>query len=266
MNYKYIYHALRRDYFNFSLLAHRDFDAMLITMHQSGTHWVKYMLTLALVNKLGLQRPGYIQDDLFFGNPSSYQCDYKIARIASAHSIPHTLVGSKLFNKILHFPKYLILVRDMRASLVSNYEKWKGNIEYTDFSTFLRGDVTGKRFNSDIWWCLRFYNAWGRVITNVPDHAITIKYEDLVSNTHNVLKNISIFLGLELNDEQLEYGINEASKSNMQEKQDPSALAVVRDDHRNPIDWFSEKDKQFFVNTCKDHLKYDFGYNFNDMT
>ena len=266
MNYKYKYHALRRDCFNFSLLAHRDFDAMLITMHQSGTHWLKYMLTLALVKKLGIQRPGYIQDDIFFGNPSSYQCDYEIARIASAHSIPHVLVGSKVLNQMLRFPKYLVLVRDMRASLVSNYEKWKGHVEYTDFSTFLRGDVKGKRFNSDIWWCIRFYNAWGRVLTNAPDHAITIKYEDLITDTPGVLKNISNFLGLELSDEQLEYGINEASKSKMQEKSNPEALTVVRDSKQNPADWFSEKDKQFFVGVCKDHLKYDFGYNFNDMT
>ena len=266
MNYKYKYHALRRDYFNFSLLAHRDFDAMLITMHQSGTHWLQYMLTLALAEKLGLDKPDYIQSDLFFGNPSSYQNNSETIRIAGSHSIPHALVGSNLFNKILRFPKYLILVRDMRASLVSNFEKWKDHVEYTNFSTYLRGDEKGKRFNSDIWWCIRFYNAWGRILNNMPDSTFSIKYEDLLTNTFHVLTNASEFLGLELKDEQLRLGINGASKSNMRGKQDPSALTVVREDRRNPIDWFSEKDKQFFVDTCKDHLKYDFGYNFNDMT
>jgi len=65
MNYKYKYHALRHYCFNFSLLAHRDFDAMLITMHQSGTHWLKYMLTLALAEKLGVEKPEYIQSYIF---------------------------------------------------------------------------------------------------------------------------------------------------------------------------------------------------------
>ncbi len=37
MVYKYKYHALHRDCFNFSLLNHRDFDAMLITMRQTKT-------------------------------------------------------------------------------------------------------------------------------------------------------------------------------------------------------------------------------------
>lgn len=266
MNYKYKYHALRQECINLSLLAHRDFDFMLITMHQSGTHWLKYMLTLALVEKLGIDRPEYIQDDIFFGNPSSYQCNYEVSRIASAHSIPHLLLGSRLLNKLLRFPRYIVLVRDMRASLVSNFEKWKDNVEYTDFSTFLRGDETGKRFNNDIWWCLRFYNAWGRILENVPDTTTFIRYEDLTANTFHTLKKISAFLELELNDKQLQYGIDEASKNKMQKKNDPTALTVVRGDKRNPLDWFSETDKLFFVNACKDHLKHDFGYNFSDMT
>lgn len=266
MNYKYKYHALRREYINLSLLVHRDFDSMLITMHQSGTHWLKYMLTLALVEKLGIDRPEFMQDDMFFGNPSSYQCNYEISRIASAHSIPHLLLGSKLLNNILRFPRYVVLVRDMRASLVSNFEKWKDHAEYTDFSTFIRGDEKGKKFNSDIWWCIHFYNAWGRVLTNIPDTTMFIRYEDLTANTFSTLKNISAFLELELNDDYLQYGINEASKNKMQKKNDPTALTVVRDDKRNPLDWFSEEDKQFFIDACNNHLKYDFGYNFNDMT
>jgi len=265
VNYKYKYHALRRDFFNFSLLAHRDFDSMLITMHQSGTHWLKYMLTLALVEKLGIDRPEYIQEDMFFGNPSSYQCKYKISRIASAHSIPHLLLGSKLLNMTLRFPRYIVLVRDMRASLVSNFEKWKHDDEYTDFSTFIRGDEKGKKFNSDIWWCLRFYNAWGRILENIPDSTMFIRYEDLTTDTFNTLKNISAFLELDLSDDLIQFGIDEASKDKMQKKNDPTALTVVSDDKRNPVDWFSETDKQFFIKTCKDHLKYDFGYNFNDM-
>ena len=188
MNYKYKYHALHRDCFNLSLLAHHDFDTMLVTMHQSGTHWLKYMLTLALAEKLGVEKPEYIQSDIFFGNPTSYQCDYEIARIASAHSIPHALVGSKIFNKILRFPKYLVLVRDMRGSLVSNFEKWTDHPEYTDFSTFLKGDKKGKRFNSDIWWCIHFYNAWGHVLENMPDSTMLVGYEDFIINTYDGLK------------------------------------------------------------------------------
>ena len=94
---------------------------------------------------------------------------------------------------------------------------------------------------------------------------MSVRYEDLIINTYDLLKNISDFLQLELSEEQLQYGIHGAPKSKMQVKQDPATLTIVRDGKRNPIDWFSENDKQFFIDTCKDHLKYDFGYNFRDM-
>ena len=93
-----------------------------------------------------------------------------------------------------------------------------------------------------------------------------IRYEDLTTDTFNTLKNISAFLELDLSDDLIQFGIDEASKDKMQKKNDPTALTVVRDDKRNPVDWFSETDKLFFTKVCKDHLKYDFGYNFNDMT
>jgi len=131
----------------------------------------------------------------------------------------------------------------MRYSLVSNFEKWKDHPEYTDFSTFLRGNEEGKRFNSDIWWCMRFYNAWGRVLKNIPNTTMFVKYEDLIINTDDVLKNISDFLRLELSEEQLQHGIHGASKNKMRTKHDPTALTVVRGEKRNPIDWFSENDK-----------------------
>ena len=260
-----MYHALRRDIFNFSLLANRDFDAMLISMHQSGTHWLQYMLTMALVKKIGLEQPEYIQNELFFGNPSSYKCDHDSPRIAGSHSIPHILVGSKILNKLVRFPKYLILVRDMRVSLISNYEKWKENVEYKDFSTFLRGDEKGKRFNSDIWWCIRFYNAWGRVLTNVPETTRFIRYEDLTTNTFSTLKDVSDFIDLDLNDDQLQFGIDEASKEKMKRKTSPDSLTIVRNDKRDPTNWFSKSDKDFFVRTCRNHLKHNFDYNFNEM-
>ena len=138
-------------------------------------------------------------------------------------------------------------------------------MEYTGFSNLIRGDETGKRFNSDLWWCLRFYNAWGKVLENNPGTTMFIIYEDLTKDTFNILKNIAVFLELDLNDDQIQFGIDEASKEKMGGKMSPDHLTVVRKDSRNPDDWFSKEDKDFFVAACKDHLKHDFGYDFNSM-
>jgi len=82
-----------------------------------------------------------------------------------------------------------------------------------------------------------------------------IRYEDLTTDTFDILKNITVFLELDLNDE--------ASKDKMRKKMSPNHLTVVRKDSRDPDDWFSEDDKQFFIAVCVDHLKFDFGYKFS---
>jgi len=93
---------------------------------------------------------------------------------------------------VMTFPRYVILVRDIRASLVSNYEKWKPSC---GFSEYLRGDVRGKRFNSDIWWCIRFNNAWGRVLETIPETTTLIKYEAMKEDTYTEFSKLVKFMG-----------------------------------------------------------------------
>ena len=93
-----------------------------------------------------------------------------------------------------------------------------------------------------------------------------VRYEDLTTDTFDILKNITVFLELDLNDDQIQFGIDEASKDKMRKKMSPNHLTVVRKDSRDPDAWFSNEDKQFFIDTCADHLKHDFGYKFSDMT
>ncbi len=124
MSIQFSYHCLRRDISNFSLLKHRDYIGMLITMHQSGTHWLKFILTSAISRHNGLEMPLYIQDEhQFFGNPKSHIPRPGIPPMASSHSIPHILLGSAFMHRLMEFPRYVVLVRDIPASLVSNFEK-----------------------------------------------------------------------------------------------------------------------------------------------
>ncbi len=240
------------------MLKHRDFIGMLVTMHQSGTHWVKHILTSAIYHEKGFEQPKSIYDeDRFIGNPKSHRGRPGVPSITASHSIPHILLGSQLLHRMVTFPKYVILVRDIRACLVSNYEKWKPSC---GFSEYLHGDVRGKRFNSDIWWCIRFYNAWGRVLENVPDKATLIRYESMKEDTYTEFSKLVDFMGLEISRESIEFAINFSGKETMAKRQNPDDLQVVRKDNRPPEEWFSEEDMQFFMETCRRYLKYDMGY------
>lgn len=43
-----LYRSLTRDLTNLSLLVRRHFDALLVTMHQSGTYWLIHQLSYIL--------------------------------------------------------------------------------------------------------------------------------------------------------------------------------------------------------------------------
>ena len=51
----------------------------------------------------------------------------------------------------------------------------------------------------------------GRVLANKSESTMSVRYEDLIINTYDVLKNILDFLRLELSEEQLQHGIHGAS-------------------------------------------------------
>ncbi|MFT5349403.1 MAG: hypothetical protein ACI9MF_000215, partial [Gammaproteobacteria bacterium] len=135
MKSTFIYHSLRRDISNFSLIKRRNFDGFLISMHQSGTHWLKHMLATALTHKLDLPPPQYIHANDVIPGPKGPPVNKILPRIVSSHSIPHALLGSRLFRRLVKLPPYVVLVRDIRATLVSTYEKWKEHYN-CDFPVF----------------------------------------------------------------------------------------------------------------------------------
>lgn len=266
MKAAFLYHSLRRDLSNFSLIKHRAFDGFLISMHQSGTHWLKHMLATALTHKLGLPPPRYIHANDVIAGPRDPLANARLPHIVSTHSIPHGLLGSRLFRRLLRLPPYVVLVRDIRASLVSNYEKWKQHYA-CDFSVFLRGDISGHRFNNDIWWCIRFCNSWGRLAQRFPETTLVVKYEDLKSTPQIELQRINDYWQLDLDAETLRYAIAESSKGKMALKKDPDTplgVTVVRDNRQSFLDWYNKEQINYINNIFDHYLKYNFGYSYRN--
>lgn len=261
---RFLYHCLRRDLSNFSLLKHRDYTGFLITMHQSGTHWLKHMLAAAIARTYRLPPPRYSSANEIIGGVHDAFDFRGVPRVVCTHSIPHPLVGVGAVRRFIRFPPYVVLVRDLRATLVANYEKWKDRYR-CGFSEFLRGDLSGRRFNSDIWWCLRFCNAWGAIAMRFPDDTLVVKYEDLRRDALGGLERINAFWGLGLGRESLIEGVAESSKEKLANKRDPvePGLAVVRDDPRDFTQWFAPGDVAFVRGTCGRHLRHRFGYDYD---
>ena len=266
---QFYYNLYRRDISNLSFLRHHRFSGFIVSMHQSGTHWLKHMLASAISNQLNIDPPRYAYaGDMIGGtkDPVSYP---GIPLFGHSHTIPSILASSGIFRKLFTLPDYVILVRDFRPMLVSHYEKWK-DVYQCEFSEYLRGDLRNNRFRSDIWWCIRFQNAWGRVNDKFPGKSMVMKYEDMTRAPREQLSRINDFLRLGLSESAIIHGIDESTKEKMAAKptkpkhlEKKKSGAAVRIGGRTVDDLFSTEDKQFLSETCRKYLKYNFGYQYD---
>ena len=258
--------SLNRALFTPTTLYRRHFDGFIASMHQSGTHWLKYMLGLTLAKLYDLPPPYYLQDNSIIGHPKSPPLWEQIPHIVATHSVSHILLRSRSLFRLLHFPKYLILVRDIRDVLVAHYERHKG--EYNmDFSTHLRGDVRGKKYYNDIWWCVRFLNGWGPVVERHPEQAAVLKYEDLRADTRGQLARVCEHFRIEgVTPDLIDEVVAGASKEEVAKRPDPrwtgTELGVVRMDSRPSEEWYTDADRRFVAEVCRRNLKYTFGYRY----
>ncbi|WP_025899604.1 sulfotransferase domain-containing protein [Sneathiella glossodoripedis] len=259
------FHAFRRDISNFSILKYRDFEGYLVTGQHSGTHWLKYMLSCAIAHKHGYPTPKHTDNaksNDFIGHPKHKPLYPDTPRIASTHQIPHRLYDSRLVRTFVQVPPSAILFRDIRHALVSFYEKWHGNTLNMSFSEFLRGDKNGHQHWADIWWHIRFYNRWGRTIERFPEHSITLYYEDLKADAQNQMSRIFSHFGIDMPQDSLAFAVSESSREKMAAKADSEKF--VRFDKRDPLEWYSQDDMDFFKKTISENLKYAHGYNYLD--
>lgn len=252
-----------RDYGNLSLLRHREYDGFIVSMHQSGTHWLKHMLAVALAKHYDLPLPERLQEDTIIGHPKSPPIYKNIPQVVHSHNIPSPIVHSKVWRLFLRFPKCVVLVRDPRATLVSHYEKWKSRYAVS-FSEYLKGDPEGRKFDKDIWWDIRFMNAWGRAVSRYPNDIIVVHYESLTQNTLLELKRVAMFLGFDfLDDEMLRGAIDASTKDEMSKKPNPKQqLSVIRKDLTDYSNWYDNDDRRFVEDLFGKCLRYDFGYSF----
>ena len=255
--------SLNHGLFNPTTLRRRHFDGFIASMQQSGSHWLKYMLGLTLARLYDLPPPSHIQDDSVVGHLKSPPLYPQIPQIVHSHSIPHYLLRSRTLFRLLHFPKHLILVRDIRDGLVAYYEKWNTRFN-VDFSTFLRGDARGKKYRYDIWLRIRFLNGWGAVIARHPEHTAVLKYEDLVADTPGQLARVCDHFNIAgVTPELLDEVVALASKEEMAKRPNPKVKrTVVRIDSRPADEWYSDADRLFVAEVLRRNLKYTFGYKY----
>ena len=155
----------------------------------------------------------------------------------------------------------------MRAALVSCYERHKHRYGIS-FSDFLVGNITGNLHRADIWWHIRFCNGWGKIMRQIPKKCLLVHYENLLADPLFELQQINEILLLDLNKNNLLFGIENSSKKDMaakvKDKQGLEHKPFIRFDSRDPLQWYSDADRKVFNDIVSKNLIYNPGYDFTD--
>lgn len=268
-----LYRFVRQDLPAFTLLKPGNIDVAghILTMHQAGTHWLNNLLAAALIREYGLPELRHIRDRSIILSPRHKPVYPHIPRIIQSHEVPSPLVHARPMQRVLRFPKYAFLVRDIRAAKVSAFEK-KQHLAcgQVPFSEFLRNDrLIGNPVPRDLWLRIRQLNAWDRDMRRLPaDRVLVVHYEDMKRDPARELSRVWSFFDLPDRDpEFFAAAVQATTKERMASREAPGEQSkIVRRSARHPFEWFSPADREFFTHTVDAWLRNDFGYDYHDWT
>lgn len=245
-----------------AMIRHREFDGMLVTMRSSGSHWLLWLISMAMCEVYGLEPPAHLNDPRLVGLMRDPPAHNNLPRIIRTHSEMPVPLWRMLRHR-MRFPKYVMLVRDIRHSLVSYYEKDPPESR-PSFSEFLRGkDVF--RYDHTLFRHIRFLNSWDRVRQIDPDAVTVVRYEDLQADPGAHLDRVWRFLGFPdpLSPEANRNAVARSSKDAMARHEDPRERRVVRRGPRTPPEaWFSDADRAYLNAALSRYLRNDYGYDY----
>lgn len=214
----------------------------------------------------------------------SYELDESIQAIRQESLIPTFLDKKQRFkyNKHSNIPRIqhshapyswlfrgrrlLFLVRDLRDTLVSHYRVAQPRLGLPeDFSAFIRGETIDRRRHHDLTSRIQFLNSWATGLQKSYDFKV-VHYEALRNNTYDELHDILSFIGLEpLTPEQLSRAVEVGSVDNMKKLESENSEKAVNKVSGAPSkyqDYFSNKDKKYFLQKVNTNLihRYDYDY------
>ena len=257
--------VLRSDLANFFPLQHRHADALLITGKNSGTHWLKFMLSCAMAEQYGVPQPTHASGtraNAIIGIRRRCRRDSRLPHIAASHTIPSITFRWRWCRPLLPHPPTVVLVREVHAAMASHYLKWSQTIGQP-LATYVRGDPTGRRYKADVWWYIRFFNRWGDVALARPGSVLVVRYEDLQTDTDYWLRRIAAHMRLGLSDAAFAEALRFARRDAIRTRLDPSDTEIaVPPDGASAAVVFSHGDKAFMRNAMARCMRHDFGYGY----
>ena len=248
---------------NFSVLRHRPFDGFLVTSKNSGTHWVKYMLSVALAHAYEIDPPEYFSENAtrpYISWPKDPVTHPVLPRLAFSHTIPHQFLDWGWARGAAGLPPYALCVRHPMSILASHHAKWEYDIQ-VDWLTYLKGDPSGGTYRCDLYWLARFWNRWGDVEARYPESITRVHYEETLADPEATLRRILTHWSLELPDEAIAAALKAGTKDEMEKRTDPNAEPNVLQRRKQSLEeLFSCEALEIYTNLTTRLFRHNLGY------
>lgn len=262
--FQFLVRILQADVSNFFLLQYRDVDGFLITGKNSGTHWLKFMLSCAIAEQYGVPPPllsSGREADRIIGHPRWPQ-RARVPRIGSSHTIPSIAFTWSWLTWLLPHPPVVVLVRDIEQAMRSNFVKWRKRYGASQ-AEYAHGDPLGRRYVADIWWYMHFFNRWGDVARAQPNNVLVVRYEDLRASPAKWLRLIAAHYGIQLSQRAIAMALRYVDRAAIRERLDPSDTeVVVPADDAGDVAGFAPEEAAFMRMAMRSCLRWDFGYGY----
>ncbi|MEO9969756.1 MAG: sulfotransferase domain-containing protein [Hyphomonadaceae bacterium] len=263
MHKLYMRKARKDRWGNFTILRHGAFDGMLCTSKNSGTHWLKYMLAIALAETYGIEPPEYFSEDAvrpYISWTKDKPVHAQLPKLAFSHTIPHQLADWGWARTLAGLPPYVLLVRHPMSILASHFAKWEWDIK-VDWLTYLEGEPGGKKYRCDLYWIARFWNRWGEWLERERDRIHLVHYEDVRQAPRATLEAIAAHWGIKFTPAALDAAVKGGTKDAMADKIDPSAEPNVLQNRKDRLeDLFAGRAQEIYESKINDLFKATLGY------
>ena len=216
-------------------------DCVIISYGKSGRTWLRVMLSRFYQLKHGLPDNSLIGfDNLHARNPD-------IPRILFTHdNYLKDFTGNADSKKDYYQKKVVLLVRDPRDVVVSQYFQWKHRMrpwkKRLNMYPAHGADINEYQFamdqNAGLPKIVDFFNLWASEAEKI-DQLLVVHYEDMRRDTAHVLEQILNFIGTPASPEETEDVVNFSSMENMKKMEQKrtfrlSGSRMVPGDRNNP--------------------------------
>jgi hypothetical protein len=254
---------LRDDLSRFHLLHYGDrVDGFLISGHNSGTHWLRFMLSSAIASHLALPKPAHSsgpQSDLFIGHARHPRAFPQAPKIGSSHHMPSRLVGLLGALGVARLPPVVLLVRNIPDALLSYFFKWRDAKALGGLDEYVAREPRAQ--GVDLWWFIRFFNRWGALKRVFAERVMVVRYEDVEHDPETWVRRIWSHWGVDLRDADVEAAMAVRSRTAVAAHLDPRyGEAIAPERQARLAVQFDPRDAEVLARRLARHLRHDFGY------